>query len=89
MKNELNKTIISITHDMEEVYNADRVLVMNNGKIVKFCTPTEFFSNTNFLSENSLDLPLIANIAKKLNIDNEIIFTTDELINKIIDKYGK
>ena len=37
LKNELNKTIITITHNLEEAVIADRVIVLNNGKIVLDC----------------------------------------------------
>ncbi len=50
-------TIISITHDIEEASKADRILVLNGGKIALFGTPKEVFSHTAELQAMRLDLP--------------------------------
>jgi len=45
LKAERKKTIISITHDMDEILNADKVIVMNRGKLVRFDTPDEILKD--------------------------------------------
>lgn len=50
-------TIILITHYMEEVVNADKVFVMDKGKVVMQGTPREIFSQVGKLKEYRLDVP--------------------------------
>lgn len=52
-----NLTIISITHDLEETLKADRVIVMNKGKVFRIGTPKEIFELGEQLVEIGLDLP--------------------------------
>lgn len=61
-----NITIIMITHYMEEVIYADKVYVMNGGKIVMDGTPREIFSRVDELKENSLDVPKATSLAYEL-----------------------
>ena len=60
-------TIINITHRMEEVFFADRVIVLKDGKILKQGTPQEIFSDYELLKESRLKLPQAAEIIKLLN----------------------
>ena len=50
-------TIVLITHYMDEAVLADRVVVMDDGKILKEGTPKEVFSEVELLKEHSLDVP--------------------------------
>lgn len=61
------KSVISITHDMEEVINCDRVLVMDNGHLIKQGTPREVFSNAAFLKDIKLDIPFTLDLSTRLN----------------------
>ena len=67
---ELNRqekvTIILITHYMDEVTDADRVFVMDNGKIALMGTPHQVFSNVEKIKSLGLDVPQITEIAYKL-----------------------
>lgn len=67
LRNDLNKTVISITHDMEEVVNADRVIVLSKGVIKKIDTPTNVFINNENELELELDYPFIVKLIKELN----------------------
>ena len=67
LRNDLNKTVISITHDMEEVVNADRVIVLSKGVIKKIDTPTNIFINNENELELELDYPFIVKLIKELN----------------------
>ena len=59
-------TVITITHYMDEVLNADRVIVLNDGEIALQGTPKEIFSQKEKIKEMGLELPLAATIAEKL-----------------------
>lgn len=67
---ELNKkeniTIILITHNMEEVIYADKVYVMNEGKMVMDGSPRDIFSKVDELSQYSLDVPKATRLAYEL-----------------------
>lgn len=56
LKEEHNKTIISITHNLEEAILADRVIVVNNGKIVLEGTPKEVLKEKSILEASGLKL---------------------------------
>lgn len=67
---ELNKnegvTILLITHYMDEVIDADRVIVMDGGKVVMQGTPKEIFSQVERLKEYRLDVPQVTELAYEL-----------------------
>jgi len=50
-------TVISITHDLEEAASADRVLLMEGGKVNRIGTPSEIFEMGTVLVEKGLDVP--------------------------------
>ena len=59
-------TIIYITHFMEEALEAERVIVMSNGKIVKGGTPREIFTDIEAIKKIGLDVPIAVEIAYRL-----------------------
>lgn len=59
------KTIVRITHDMEEANKADKIIVVNNGRIVLTGTPKEIF-NSKQLKSLSLDKPFVYKLQDKL-----------------------
>ena len=61
-----NVTIILITHYMEEVIDADRVFVMDAGKIMMEGTPRQIFSNVEHLKQLRLDVPQVTELAYEL-----------------------
>lgn len=61
-----NVTTILITHYMEEVIDADRVFVMDAGKIMMEGTPRQIFSNVEHLKELRLDVPQVTELAYEL-----------------------
>lgn len=67
---ELNKnegvTILLITHYMDEVIDADRVIVMDGGRVVMQGTPKEIFSQVERLKEYRLDVPQVTELAYEL-----------------------
>ncbi|QZX49017.1 energy-coupling factor transporter ATPase [Mycoplasma sp. E35C] len=83
------KTVISITHDMEEVVNCDRVLVMDHGNLIKQGDPNEIFKDREFLKEINLDIPFSLDLAMQLNEMDAKINTTlkyNELIDNICSR---
>ena len=78
-----NVTVILITHYMEEVIHADRVFVMDEGKVVLSGTPREVFSQVEHLKELRLDVPQVTLLAWELKQRGfplpDGILTTQEL----------
>lgn len=87
--NEVEKiTVILITHYMEEVIGADRVIVMDKGKIVMSGTPKEVFSQIELLKDLRLDVPDVTMLAYKLRQAgvpiSRGILTQEELVNELV-----
>ncbi|PJI08906.1 MULTISPECIES: energy-coupling factor transporter ATPase [Clostridium] len=88
---DLNKnshiTIILITHYMEEAINADRIVVMDKGKIIKTGIPREVFKDVKTMKEIGLDVPQMTELAYELkksgiNVKDDIL-TIDEMVNEL------
>lgn len=96
---QLNKkegiTVLLITHYMEEVIDADRVIVMDEGKVVMDGTPKEIFSRVKELKQYRLDVPQVTELAyelKEAGVDlPDGILTIDELLEYLLPvvKEGK
>ncbi|MDU1010751.1 MAG: energy-coupling factor transporter ATPase [Finegoldia magna] len=84
---EMGKTIIHITHYMEECVNADRIIVINEGDVVLEGTPREVFSNVEQMKEIGLDVPEPTEISYLLNKSNINVrcdvLTVDELVEAL------
>jgi len=80
-------TVILNTHYMEEIIHADKVYVMDRGKIAMEGTPREIFSQVEKLKELRLDVPQVTLLAyelKKRGMDlPDGILTTKELIEAL------
>lgn len=59
-------TVVAITHYMEEAAQADRIVVMNKGKVVLEGTPKEVFSQVDLLHSLRLDVPQATELAQQL-----------------------
>ncbi len=59
-------TIISITHDIEEVAQSDNVIVVENGRIAMTGTPKEIFRNEKVMVKMQLDIPFVYKVRKEL-----------------------
>ncbi|MCQ2772174.1 MAG: energy-coupling factor transporter ATPase [Bacilli bacterium] len=59
-------TVFSITHDVEEAWHADKVLVLNKGHLVLEGTPKEVFSHSDELEKIHLEAPFIVSLIKAL-----------------------
>lgn len=60
-------TVILITHYMDEAAQADRIVLMSKGKVVKEGTPKDIFSQVDMVKDLSLDVPQTSLIAYELN----------------------
>lgn len=84
-------TLILITHYMEEIIHADKVFVMDEGKIAMQGTPREIFSQVEQLKKLRLDVPQVTLLSYELQkrgipLPNGIL-TREELVNAL--GYGK
>jgi energy-coupling factor transport system ATP-binding protein len=74
--------VLHITHSMYEATLFDRVVVMDEGRVVLDGTPAEVFRNVDKLREVGLDVPLAASLARRLRtrgvpIEDDVLDTTD------------
>ena len=80
-------TVILITHYMEEIIHADKVFVMDQGKIAMEGTPKEIFSQVEKLKSLRLDVPQVTMLAHELKKQGvplpDGILTTKELIEAL------
>ena len=88
LKREENMTIVLITHYMDEAAKADRVVVMDAGKIVMDDTPRNVFSQVKQLKELGLDVPQVTELAYGLKkqgvpIQSDVL-TVDECADEIM-----
>ena len=86
LHDERNITILSITHDMEEVAQSEYVIVLKDGKVEMQGTPKQIFEHKGKLKEMKLEVPFALSFSEKLK--NEGIFkdsycTLDEVVNEL------
>ncbi|WP_138204892.1 energy-coupling factor transporter ATPase [Haloimpatiens lingqiaonensis] len=80
-------TIVLITHYMEEAVEADRVIIMDEGKVIKEGTPVQIFSDVSTMKKVGLDVPQVTELAYELkksgiNIDTDIL-TINEMVSRL------
>ena len=87
LNQEKNITILMVTHHMEEVLLADRVIVMQEGKIAADGTPKEIFSQVEKLKKIGLEVPPAAELAYELRKEGiplkDQIITKEELVEEL------
>ena len=80
-------TIINITHFMEEAVLADRVIVMEHGRIVLSGTPKEVFTHVDLLKRMQLDVPPVVELAALLHKENKQIaadlMTIEDMVKEL------
>ena len=80
-------TIVLITHYMDEAVKADRVVVMDDGKIKLDGTPEQVFSDTNKIKSLSLEVPQSTELVSRLGINSEkTVLNFDQCAN-LLYKY--
>lgn len=90
MHNETGLTVILVSHSMEDVARlADRIIVLNNGKVALMGTPREVFSKVNELEEMGLAAPQTSYVMKGLKEKGinvpEDIYTVEEASEVLYD----
>ncbi len=88
LNQERGMTVVLITHHMEEAVEADRVVVVHNGEIVKTGTPREIFSKVEEIQEMGLAVPQATELAHELigqgvNIRGDVL-TEEELLEELL-----
>ncbi len=87
LNDEEKKTIIHITHHMDEAVEADRIIVMEKGKIVMEGSPREIFSQVEKIKKLGLDVPQVTELAYELNKEGFNvpcnILTIEELVDAL------
>lgn len=89
---ENNMTIISITHDMEEVAESDHVIVMDNGIIQMDGKPSEVLLNKEALIKMKLDIPFalkFSHALKLVGVNIKECITMDKVVNEICQLHLK
>lgn len=79
LNREKNMTVIHITHFMNEIIDADRIIVLDKGKIVMKGIPEAIFKNVQALKEIGLDVPQMTELAYELR--NEGLDIRDNILN--------
>ena len=87
LREEKKVTVILITHYMEEVVDADKIYVMDHGKVVMEGKPKEVFSQVDRLKEYRLDVPQMTELAFELRKEGlalpEDILTIEEMVEAL------
>jgi energy-coupling factor transport system ATP-binding protein len=85
LNKEKNKTIILITHFMDEAVEADRILVLNEGESVMLGTPNDIFRKVDLLKSMGLDVPQVTELVYELNKEGydfrDDILSVEELVD--------
>lgn len=93
IRKEYGMTVLSITHDLDEVTMSDRVLVLKKGKVESISSPRELFSRGSELVDLGLDIPFSALLTQKLRnkglIDCEDYLTEKELVEQLWESLSK
>lgn len=85
-----DKTIVVVSHDMTQMANlCDRIIVLNDGKLVMNNTPEKIFEDVDTLNKYDLDIPEITQIFielknKGLDLNNKV-YTVDQGIQAVLD----
>lgn len=66
IKDKFKLTVLSITHDLDEAAHSDRIIVMNEGRIVQIAEPEVLFSSNKDMVEIGLDVPFTTNLMTDL-----------------------
>ncbi|MGL4534084.1 MAG: ATP-binding cassette domain-containing protein [Fusobacteriaceae bacterium] len=76
-------TIILITHDPEELIVSDRIVYLENGKIISDMPSKEFYNNSSFIKKQSLEIPFIVEIENYLKKNCENREGIEQWLNRL------
>lgn len=86
IRQEKKMTVLSITHDIEEASKADRIILLNKGRIEAIGSPKEILSDANKLEELGLEAPFSFQLSKQLQnigIDVSLYIDEKELVEEL------
>ena len=70
-------TLINITNDIEQSLDSDKIIILNNGKIISNSKPSTILKNEKLLKENNIELPFMVDLSNKLKfyglLENNIL----------------
>lgn len=82
-----NKTIVLITHFMDEAVEADRVIIMDEGELKLEGSPRDVFSKVEQIKKYGLDVPQVTELSKELKIEgvklSDNIIYIEELVSQL------
>lgn len=87
MNKEMGITVVLITHFMDEAVKADRVVVMDSGRIVMQGKPREIFSRVEELRSHGLDVPQSTELCRILGREKSVL-NVEECIEEISEMLG-
>ena len=87
MNKEMGITVVLITHFMDEAVKADRVVVMDSGRIVMQGKPREIFSRVEELRSHGLDVPQSTELCRVLGREKSVL-NVEECIEEISEMLG-
>ena len=79
------KTVLHVTHHLEELLNADRILVLNGGELVADESPERLLADPDLLRENRLILPVVPRLALVLGLPANLR-TPEELAEALLTR---
>ena len=82
------RTVLHVTHHLEELLDADRILVLNAGRLVADVSPERLISDPGLLRDNRLTLPPVLRLAAGLGLGPAKLRTPEELAAAIVEKIG-
>ena len=77
-------TVISITHDVEEAYLSDEIILLEKGKVVEQATPITLFSNSEIVKKYNLDIPFEVQIRNKMKNEGMSV-NDDNILNEAVE----
>jgi len=87
LNKEQNKTIVLITHFMDEAVEADRVIIMDEGELKLEGSPRDVFSKVDQIKKYGLDVPQVTELAKELKIEGiklaDNIIRVEEVVREL------
>lgn len=87
LNKEMGITVVTVTHFMDEAVQADRVVIMDGGRVVMQGKPREVFSNVEKLRSYGLDVPQSTELCHVLGI-KEGVLDIDECVEEIARAMG-
>ena len=87
LNKEMGITVVLVTHFMDEAVQADRVIVMDSGRIVMNGKPREIFSQVDALRSHGLDVPQSTELCHRLGI-KEGVLSVDECVDELARLLG-